>query len=82
MVEACDELERMTSEGGYPRAVYERAMARPAQSAGGEDRGRKVSQESKFKEARMEGLVPREAWVPTETRGKAWNYGWKRPGSD
>lgn len=91
MRKACDELDRMTGGDGsggveegkglMGRAVYERAMARPAQSSlQGLTRSGKPTPESRFREARIQGLIPREAWVPTETRGKGWNYGWQRPG--
>ena len=80
MVEACDELDRMTQSGVLARGVYDRAMAR---TAGPVDKveGKKNSPESRFSEARLEALFPREMWVPTETRGKGWNYDWKRPGT-
>ncbi|KAK4684913.1 large subunit ribosomal protein L40, partial [Tremellales sp. Uapishka_1] len=81
MVEACEELDTMTKDAN--RYLYERAMARPSLSAGRtEDRGRKQSQESKFLEGRIPGLIPRESWVPVESRGKGWNYGWRRPSKD
>lgn len=68
----------------YPRYLYDRAMSRlplfPVETP--KVRGAKAGPESRWQEARIEGLVPREAWVPTETRGKGWNYGWKRPGQD
>jgi large subunit ribosomal protein L40 len=87
MEEACDELDRMTSrveeggEGAAPRFLYDRAMARPSQFPVESAKGKKAGAESRWLEARIEGMVPREAWVPTETRGKGWNYDWKRPGS-
>lgn len=86
MQEACEELDRLTTEGGMSRTVYDRAMSRPTlkgekvevvQSSGG---GRKETPESRWAAARIEGLVPREMWVPTETRGKGWKYDWTRPG--
>lgn len=85
MVDACEELDRVTAaeEGGggrYPRYIYDRAMAKPSFAAPEEARGKKGS-EGRWLEARLEGMVPREQWVPTETRGKGWNYGWKRPGN-
>lgn len=87
MQEACDELDRMTSiEGGLARSVYDRAMSRPSlrgekvEIPAGTGGGRKETPESRFAAARIEGLVPREMWVPTETRGKGWNYDWTRPG--
>ncbi|WVR06818.1 hypothetical protein IAU60_003854 [Kwoniella sp. DSM 27419] len=95
MVEACDELEAITSPSVYPdgveakegkggmyhRIVYEHATAdiRQAERKGEQPRGKKTV-EQRWKETRVEGLVPREMWVPTETRGKGWNYEWTRPG--
>lgn len=68
----------------YPRYLYDRAMSRlplfPVETP--KVRGSKAGPESRWQEARIEGLVPREAWVPTDTRGKGWNYGWRRPGSE
>lgn len=72
--------------GVLPRAVYDRAMVRMAHASAakvaaqqGLAQGRKKTTESRWIEARPEGMVPREAWVPVETRGKGWNYGWTRP---
>lgn len=79
MKEACEELDKVT-EGTERRYVFERAMARPSYSPPEEIRGKKGS-EARFLETRLEGMVPREAWVPVESRGKGWNYEWKRPGS-
>lgn len=88
MQDACDELERMTKEGegGLTRAVYDRAMSRPSlrgekvEIPTGTTGARKETPESRFAAARIDGLVPREMWVPTETRGKGWKYDWARPG--
>lgn len=93
MEAACDELDALTGgEGGkgpIPRGVYDRAMQRMAHGAAahqaalqGQRQGKKKTPESKWKEARVEGLVPREAWVPVETRGTGWNYSWTRPSND
>jgi large subunit ribosomal protein L40 len=85
MEEACDELEKMTrsategGEGKAPRYLYDRAMARARQTPTEGAKGKKATAESRWLEARIEGLVPREAWVPTETRGKGWKYDWTRP---
>jgi large subunit ribosomal protein L40 len=81
MVDACEELDRVTNgEGGAGRHVFERAMARASFSPPEEIKGKKGS-EARFLEVRLEGMWPRESWVPTETRGKGWNYEWKRPGT-
>lgn len=68
----------------YPRHLYDRAFSRvnlfPIETP--KVRGSRAGPESRFQEARIEGLVPREAWIPTDTRGKAWNYGWRRPGTE
>lgn len=91
--EACDELDSITSpspsssssthtDAGtslYPRRIYTRAIARPNPHREELVRGRKATPESRFLEARIEGMVPREAWIGLETRGKGWNYGYKRP---
>lgn len=82
MVEACEELDKLTQNGD--RSVYDRAMVRmnhgvAAQQIVTAHMGQKKSLRSQWAEARPAGLVPREAWVPTETRGKGWNYAWKRP---
>ena len=88
MEDACDELDRLTqgSEGGeegkYDRMVYDRAMARANPYALERMTGRRATPESRWREARLDGLVPREAWVPTETRGKGWDYGWRRPSGE
>ncbi|OXG19515.1 hypothetical protein C366_02368 [Cryptococcus neoformans Tu401-1] len=94
MVEACDELERITNpenggpesadgKGGlYHRQVYNLAVAsvRQAHRRGEQPKGKKTL-EQRWSETRVEGLVPREAWVPVESRGKGWNYDWQRPGA-
>ncbi|WVF71219.1 hypothetical protein IAT40_006019 [Kwoniella sp. CBS 6097] len=103
MVEACDELEKLTNPspveeeykalskdagfaqegkgGAYHRRLYEHATAelKQAERRGEQPRGKK-SVEQRWKETRIEGLVPREAWVPVESRGKGWDYEWVRPG--
>lgn len=73
MVQACTELDQATRDTPL-RSVYDRAMAKPSPV---QVKGK--GPEARWLEARIEGLVPREAWVPTETRGKGWNYDWKRP---
>lgn len=82
MTEACRELDEITGsgskEGKYPRTIYDKAMARPTGRPAEDPRGKKGA-EARWLEARIDGLVPREAWVPTDTRGKGWNYKWKRP---
>jgi large subunit ribosomal protein L40 len=81
MQEACDELDRLTEvEGGLSRSVYDRAMSRPNLKGEKVEQGKKETPESRWAAARIEGLVPREMWVPTETRGKGWKYDWQRPG--
>lgn len=83
MEEACDELESLTREGGVAdRLVYDKAMAKADPYAGERITGRRATPESRWKESRLEGLVPREAWVPTETRGKGWDYEWTRPSGE
>ncbi|TYJ59033.1 hypothetical protein B9479_000022 [Cryptococcus floricola] len=88
MVEACDELERITRSEGedangglYHRQVYDLAVAQLTQAKrrGEQPKGKKTA-EQKWLETRVEGLVPRESWVPVESRGKGWNYDWQRPG--
>ncbi|WWD17046.1 hypothetical protein CI109_101483 [Kwoniella shandongensis] len=93
MVKACDELEAITNPanggaesetgkgGKYHRRVYEWATAdvRQAERRGEQPRGKKTV-EQRWKETRVEGLVPRESWVPVESRGKGWDYSWTRPG--
>ncbi|CAD6573522.1 MAG: hypothetical protein TREMPRED_000849 [Tremellales sp. Tagirdzhanova-0007] len=91
MEDACDALDELTGGAGasaagggggrYERLVYTRAMARPDPYAEEKITGRSSTPESRWREARVDGLVPREAWVPTETRGKGWDYEWKRPSS-
>ena len=75
MREACEELDREEW-----RALYERAVSRPAAKVA-PARGRKTTPETRWLDARIEGLVPREQWVPVERRGKPWDYDWKRPAS-
>lgn len=76
-------------EGALPRAVYDRAMVRMAHASAayaaakqGIAQGKKKTTESRWLEARPEGIVPREAWVPVESRGKGWNYEWTRPSNE
>lgn len=85
MVDACDELEAVSKSTGNS-IIYDRAMVRMAHGAAairaaaqGEAQGKKKTPESVWKEKRPEGLVPLEQWVPTETKGSAWNYSWERP---
>ncbi|KAL7422013.1 hypothetical protein Q5752_003786 [Cryptotrichosporon argae] len=80
MVEACDELKRLAEDGAVKNDVYEKAMGRMNHASGG-GRPRKTP-EDRFVDGRIEGLVPREAWVPVESRGKGWNYEWRRPGKE
>ncbi|WVW84236.1 hypothetical protein I302_106266 [Kwoniella bestiolae CBS 10118] len=95
MVEACNELEYITNpanggvesgekKGGiYHRRVYEIATSetRQAERTAEERNHRgKKSVEQRWKETRIPGLFPREAWVPVESRGKGWGYEWVRPG--
>lgn len=87
MADACAELEAISeAEPAARGGMYDRAMVRMSHGTAANQaaaqsiaQGRKKTSESRWKEARPEGLVPREAWVPTETRGKGWNYEWKRP---
>lgn len=90
MEDACNELDALTggvdAGGEVPRHLYTRAMQRinhgPAAYAAalqGIKQGKKKTPESRFLETRVEGLVPREAWVPVDSRGKGWNYDWVRP---
>lgn len=83
---ACDELDAVTQKEGVSRQVYDSAMGRIshasaayAAAAQGIAQGKRKTPESTFIENRVPGLIPREAWVPTETRGKGWNYEWTRP---
>lgn len=76
-------------EGVLPRAVYDRAMVRMAHASAayaaakqGIAQGKKKTTESRWLEARPEGIVPREAWVPVDSRGKGWNYEWTRPANE
>lgn len=90
MEDACNELDALSGgvqgKGEISRKIYTRAMQRmnhgPAayQAAlQGIEQGKKKTAESRFLEARVDGLVPREAWVPVDSRGKGWNYEWTRP---
>ncbi|KAL1411588.1 hypothetical protein Q8F55_002552 [Vanrija albida] len=85
LTDACDELEAVTTRG-VNRQVYDSAMVRISHAssaytaaAQGIAQGKRKTAESRFIENRVPGLVPREAWIPTETRGKGWNYEWTRP---
>jgi large subunit ribosomal protein L40 len=82
---ACDDLNEITmpkkGKETYDRAIYVAAAKRPDPWAKPKPVGKRISPEEVWKEARIEGLMPREIWVPTETRGKGWNYEWKRPSS-
>jgi large subunit ribosomal protein L40 len=85
MKDACDELEAVASLQKN-MSLYDNAMVRVAHGAAayraaaqGLKQGNKKTPESRFIEARPEGMVPREQWVPTETRGKGWKYEWERP---
>ena len=93
MESACDELDQITripngneqgeGEGGmYDRMVYDKAMLRPNPYKLERMIGRRATPESRWKEARLDGLIPREIWIPTETRGKGWDYDWKRPSGE
>lgn len=93
MEEACDELDALTGgesgKGEVPRAVYMRAMQRMAHGPAayqaalqGIKQGKKKTAESRFLEARIEGLVPREAWVPVDSKGTGWKYDWVRPSNE
>jgi large subunit ribosomal protein L40 len=94
MEKACDELDKITrppplqsATGGflngqrYPRALFNLAMEPANPHAFPKPSGRKISPEARWKEARLDGFVPREAWIPTETKGTGWNYQWQRPRS-
>jgi large subunit ribosomal protein L40 len=87
MRDACDELEAVSAAA--KSGLYDRAMVRMAHSAAanaaaqqGIAQGKKKTPESRFAEARPEGIVPREAWVPVETRGVGWKYEWERPANE
>ncbi|EIW65916.1 hypothetical protein TREMEDRAFT_66002 [Tremella mesenterica DSM 1558] len=82
MVEACEELLRMSEEGEVEKNVYDRAMTKSGQSEKVEGEIKRGNPEVKWAAARLEGLFPREMGVPVESRGKSWDYGWRRPGSD
>ena len=63
----------------YNPRLYDEATKRPNPYSTPKPQGRRISPAAKWRDARIEGLVPREAWVPVETRGKGWNYDWVRP---
>ncbi|WRT66605.1 uncharacterized protein IL334_003564 [Kwoniella shivajii] len=74
--------EEGKSKGGiYHRRIYEWATAEFKQSEkrGEQPKGKKTI-EQRWKETRIEGLIPREQWVPVESKGKPWEYDWTRPG--
>lgn len=93
MTEACDELDKITMPltkartkamgedvfEPYDRAIFVEAVKRPDPYKRPKHTGRRISSLEIWKEARIEGLMPRETWVPTETRGKGWNYDWQMP---
>jgi large subunit ribosomal protein L40 len=85
MVHACDELNRLTKsveaggEGKWGREVYDKAVRAPDLYAAEKVQGRAQTPYSRWKEGRLDGLIPRESWVPVESRGKGWNYEWKQP---
>lgn len=86
MENACDELYRISRKGpnGEPalvdQQVYEHAVARPnANKEPKHATDRKASEFAKWKDSRVDGLMPREIWVPPETKGSAWKYDWQRP---
>jgi large subunit ribosomal protein L40 len=88
MVEACDVLSEITMpEKGpdgaalpkYDRKIYIEAIKRPDPHAKPKPTGRHIAPLEIWQEARIEGFMPRELWIPYETRGAGWNYGWKRP---
>lgn len=89
MQEACAELDRITAPGEdgqrslYDRQIYDAATRMP--NAYKEQRyaqDKRASALAKWKDARVAGLLPREIWVPTETKGSAWKYDWQRPSDD
>jgi len=92
MVEACEELNIITKprkgedgqvkESLYPRALYTKAMEKPDPDSLEKLRGRRATPLSRWQESRLDGFFPRDSWVPTETKGKPWNYSWRRPKAD
>jgi len=85
MKDACDELEAVAKRQNNDY-IYDRAMTRMAHASAayqaakqGIAQGKRKTAESKFIEARPFGMVPREQWVPVETRGQGWKYDWERP---
>ncbi|WWC69954.1 mitochondrial 54S ribosomal protein mL40 [Kwoniella pini CBS 10737] len=87
MLKACNELELITNKENdlYHRRIYEIAISENKQSERKGDeslknqKGKKTI-EQRWKETRIKGLIPREAWIPVESRGKGWDYDWRRPG--
>ena len=63
----------------YPRHLYNDAVKSPDAFAAPRLQGKKIPPEARWKESRLEGLIPREAWVPVDRKGKAWDYEWERP---
>lgn len=93
MEEACNELDALTGgeagKGEITRDIYMRAMQRMHHGSAayqaalqGINQGKKKTSESKMLETRVEGLVPREAWVPVDSRGKGWDYDYVRPSNE
>ena len=89
MTEACKELDQLTmpktatdekkGPATYDRQIYVQAMSIPNFHAQPRLTGRGISAEKRWRETRYDGLFPREAWIPTETKGKGWNYTWHIP---
>ena len=72
---------KLTGKGEYPRTLYEDAMRKVDSFSTPKVQGKRLPPEEKWKESRLEGLIPREAWVPVDRKGQAWNYDWQRPSS-
>ena len=83
MEKACDDLHEITipKQGveQYNRKIYITAARKPDPWIKPKPTGRRISPLEIWKEARIDGLMPREVWIPTETRGTGWNYDWKLP---
>jgi large subunit ribosomal protein L40 len=85
MAKACDELERLTrrgeegGEGLWSRTLYDAAMAKVNPYKEERITGRKSTPYSRWKEGRLDGLIPREAVIPCDSKGRGWNYEWKQP---
>ncbi|ORX35655.1 hypothetical protein BD324DRAFT_652203 [Kockovaella imperatae] len=71
--------KQLTGVAIYPRRLYNAAMVKPDSFAAPRLQGKKIPLEARWKEARLDGLIPREAWVPVDSKGKGWDYGWERP---